>query len=898
MNRFSTLCLWLFAMFLSTAAFSQMTITGTVTDEEAQPLIGVNILIKGTAAGTITDFDGTYSVEAKAGDVLVYSYTGYAAQEIAVEAATTIDVVLAEGTALDEVVVVAYGTQKKVTVTGAVSQLKGEQLVESPAVNLSTSLAGRLPGLVVIQPSGEPGADDANISIRGTNTLGNSSPLVVIDGIPDRAGGLARLLGQDIASVSVLKDASAAIYGARAANGAILVTTKQGEAGKTRVTYDFNQGFTQPTVVPDMSNAFEYANIMNELPIYRSIPVDEWGAAWNSIQTTGTYDSPTAGISTLNANFSPEAVAAYRDGTDPLRFPDSDWFGATFREWAPQQQHYLGVSGGSEKVKYYASLGFLNQDAIYQNSATFYKQYSGRVNLNANVNDYVTANVGIHLRREDRNFPTEDADAIFRMLMRGRPTEPAVWPNGLPGPDIENGQQPVVITTNATGYDRQPNDYAQINGSIDITNPWINGLRLTLSGAVDRNSGTRKLWQTPWELFFWDGQSFEADGTTPVLEGAVRSNFKLPQLTQSSFSGLNTNLTAILNYDIPLVGGHQLNLLAGVTREQFQGEFFSAFRRDFISPAIDQLFAGGAALQNANGSAFERARLGYYGRAQYNFSEKYLAEFIWRYDGSYIFPTDDRFGFFPGLLLGWNATSEDWFNVNNLDHLKIRASYGQMGNDQVFFNGALQEFAFLSTYSFGQFPINNQVANTLEETILANPSFTWERANNFNLGIDASLFGRLDVILELFYNRRDQILIQETGSTPASSGISSLLPPVNAGKVDNRGFEFGLIYNGGKRGGDFRWEVGVNGGYAKNEVVFIDEVSGAPEYQFQEGKPIGAWLVYESDGVFVDQADIEANKLDYSEVTPQLIPGDMKFIDQNGDGIINGDDQVRLEENN
>ncbi|MEM9887641.1 MAG: TonB-dependent receptor [Bacteroidota bacterium] len=895
MNRFSTLCLWLFAMLISTAAFSQMTITGIVTDEEAQPLIGVNILIQGTAAGTITDFDGTYSIEASEGDVLVYSYTGYATQEIAVGTATTLDVTLAEGTALDEVVVVAYGTQKKVTVTGAVAQLKGEELVESPVVNLSNSLAGRLPGLVVVQPSGEPGADDATISIRGTNTLGNSSPLVVIDGIPDRAGGLSRLLGQDIASISVLKDASAAIYGARAANGAILVTTKQGEAGKTRITYDFNQGWTQPTVVPPMSNSFQYANIMNELPIYRSIPVDEWGNAWSSIQNTGVYDSPTPGIATINAPFSPEAVSAYRDGTDPLRFPNSDWFGATFKEWAPQQQHYVGISGGSEKVQYYASLGYLDQDAIYQNSATFYKQYSGRVNLNANINKYVTTNIGINLRREDRNFPTESADAIFRMLMRGRPTEPAVWPNGLPGPDIENGQQPVVITTNATGYDRRPNDYAQINGSVNITNPWVRGLKLTLSGAVDKLSGSRKLWQTPWELYFWDGVSFE--GNEPVLEGAVRSNFKLPQLTQSSFSGLNTNLTAILSYDANLVGGHRLNLLAGTTREEFTGDFFSAFRRDFISPAIDQLFAGGQALQNTDGSAFIRPRLGYYGRVKYSFSEKYLAEFIWRYDGSYIFPGDDRFGFFPGILLGWNVTSEDWFNPTGLDHLKIRASYGQMGNDQVFFNGALQEFAYLSTYSFGQFPINSQVSTTLGETILANPSFTWERANNFNVGLDASLFGRLDVVMEYFFNRRDQILIQETGSTPASSGISNLLPPVNAGEVVNTGFEFGLTYNGGPKNGDFRWTAGINGGYAKNEVVFIDEVPGAPEYQLQEGKPIGAWLVYESDGVFRDQAAIEANTLDYSEVTPQLIPGDMRFIDQNGDGIINGDDQVRLEEN-
>ena len=882
---------------LCSYSMAQRTLSGTITNNNAEPLIGVNILIKGSAAGTITDIDGKYSLEANDEDVLVFSYTGHGTQEILVGAQSIIDVIMEEGALLDEVVVVGYGSQKKATVTGAVAQLKGDRLVESPSVNLSTSLAGRLPGLVVIQPSGEPGADDATINIRGINTLGNSSPLIVIDGVPDRNGGLSRLSPQDIESVSVLKDASAAIYGARAANGAILITTKRGASGKATITYDFNQGWSQPTRIPEMSNAVEYANIMNELPIYRSIPVGEWGNAWNSIRNTGTYDSPTDGIGTLNANYSPDAVQKHGDGSDIWGYPDADWFDATFKEWSPQQRHYLGISGGTDKMKYFGSLGFTDQDAVYKNSATFYKQYNLRLNLDATLNDFMKANMGVMYRREDRNYPTESAGAIFRMLMRGRPTEPAVWPNGMPGPDIENGQQPVVITTNATGYHRIPADLIQMNAGVDITNPWIEGLKLTLSAAVDKNSETNKRWQTPWELYYWDRQTLDSNGQ-PLLEGAVRSTFKAPQLSQSSNSLLNTNLTAMLSYDQTIGSDHTISALAGVTQERFMGDFLGGFRRDFVSPAIDQLFAGGTSLQQTSGSAYERARLGYYGRVQYNFQERYLAEFIWRYDGSYIFPRSGRFGFFPGILLGWNVSSEPWFNSGGvLDHLKIRASYGQMGNDQVFFRGGLQEYAYLSTYSFGQFPINGQVANTLRETILANPDFTWERANNLNLGIDGTLMGKLDFTLEYFYNRRDQILIQETGSTPASSGISALLPPVNAGKVDNKGFEFGLLYNGGRPGSDFRFSAGINGGYAKNEVVFMDEVPGAPDYQLQEGKPIGAWVVYEADGAFLDQAAIEANSVDYSAVTPQLIPGDLRFKDINGDGKIDGDDQVRLDEN-
>lgn len=898
--NFKLVGLCMFAMLTFQFANAQQVITGAITDSETgEGLPGVNILVKGTTTGTVTDLEGNYSVSANEPDVLVISSVGYRSQEIVVGNKSVIDIRLAEDIqALQEIVVVGYGEQKKVTVTGAVSAVKGEKLLSSPAIDLTNSLSGRLPGLVVIQTSGEPGNDGATITIRGSNTLGNSSPLIVIDGIPDRDGGLGRLSPQDIESISVLKDASAAIYGARAANGALIVTTKYGKTRrKPEITYEFNQGWARPTKVPNMSNASEYANIMNQLPIYPTIPVNEWETAWNSIQTTGTYTSPTPGIGTLNANFSPEAVQKYADGSDPWGFPDTDWFGDAFQDWAPQSRHNLMISGGSENVTYFGSLGYVSQDAYYKNSANKYEQYNLRFNTDIKVSEWVSTKIGLMFRREDRTFPTESAGAIFRMLMRGRPTEPEVWPNGKPGPDIENGQNPVVITTNATGYDKRPSDYVQTTGSIDITQPWIDGLKLTLLGAVDYNNSRVKRFETPWMLYFWDRLSYEPDGVTPLLEGAVRSNFTDPRLTQAASNVLNTNLTAMLNYERTFGQDHNLNVLAGVTKEKFTGEFFLAFRRNFISPAVDQLFAGGSLQQNTDGSAYERTRLGYYGRVQYNYQEKYLAEFIWRYDGSYIFPESDRFGFFPGVLLGWNISNESFFNVGFVDYLKIRGSYGQMGNDQVFFNNELQEYAFLSTYGFGEYPINSVVETTLGESVLANPSFTWERANNLNIGLDGTLFGgKLDVTFEYFYNKRDQILIQKTGSTPASSGISTLLPPVNAGEVDNYGFEYFVQYNS-SIGSEVQFSVGINGGYAKNEVIFMDEIPGAPGYQLQEGKPIDAYLVYQSDGVFLSQEEIASNTLDYSAVTAQLLPGDMKFKDVNGDGIIDGDDQIRLEEN-
>jgi TonB-linked SusC/RagA family outer membrane protein len=479
-----------FNFLLISAIQSQTTITGSVTAAgDGLPLPGVTILDTGDSTnGVNSDFDGNYTITVADGTTnLQFSYIGFKTVKVAVNNQTNINMAMEEDVAnLEEVVVVGYGTQKKATVTGAVTAIQGPVLESSPAISVSNSLAGRLPGVVIIQTSGEPGNDESNISIRGQNTLGNNNPLIVIDGIPDRDGGLGRINPDDIANISVLKDASAAIYGARAANGAIIITTKQGKPGKPVIKYRADFGFTRPTRTPEMSNAAEYLQIMNELDVFNSnIPVSEWSAAQNGFRSGGDYTIPGSG-EVVNAAFSPETVAGHTNSTDPWLFPDTDWFGATFRDWAEQSRHNLSVSGGSEKINYYTSLGYTDQDAIYKNSANRYQQYNFRINTDIKVNEYVTAKLGFGYRKEDRRFPTEGAGAIFRMLMRGRPNEAAIWPNGQPGPDIENGQQPVVVTTNATGYDRRPTDFLQLTGSVEITNPWVDGLKLTLLTGVDQ----------------------------------------------------------------------------------------------------------------------------------------------------------------------------------------------------------------------------------------------------------------------------------------------------------------------------------------------------------------------------------------------------------------------------
>ncbi|PRY89609.1 TonB-linked SusC/RagA family outer membrane protein [Mongoliibacter ruber] len=870
-------------------------ITGVVRDDEGEPLPGVSILIEGTTNGTITDIDGNFSIDAAEGSILAFSFIGFETKKIQVSSSNVYDVVLSTDLkSLGEVIVVGYGEQRKETITGSVATVKGNELVKSPAMNLSNSIAGRMAGVVAVNRSGEPGFDGSGIRIRGSNTLGNNDALIVIDGIPARAGGIERLNPNDIESISVLKDAAAAIYGARAANGVILVTTKRGQSGKPELSYQFNQGFAQPTVIPALANAAQYGEMLNDLSVYE-LPVNEWQAATNAFRNESVYTRPNGQVRT--APFSQEALAMHRAGTDPWNYPDTDWFAATLKPWSPQVRHNLQLNGGNDNIKYLASMGYQNQDAYYRNSATGYQQYDMRLNLDAKINEYVDLQLGVLGRRESRFFPTRSAGAIFRMQMRGKPHEPAFWPDGRPGPDIENGENPVVITTNATGYDRDTRDYFQTNGALNIKIPWIDGLKFTGTAAVDNLSRFVKRWETPWTLY-QRGSGFEADGTTPILVPTERGPAE-PRLTQSNNNQLNILLGGVFSYDKQF-GDHGLQVLAGTNKETVKGDDFWAYRRFFISTAIDQMFAGGDDEKNNGGAAFEQARLNYFGRVAYNFKEKYLLEFLWRYDASYIFPKETRYGFFPGVMAGWVISEENFWknNFSNFDFFKVRGSWGQMGNDQIFYDGVFQQYQFLSTYGFRSHILEGQEAKTLFETRVPNDMITWEVANNSNLGVEGQLFqGKVFFEFDLFYNKRTNILWRKNASVPQSTGLSSLLPAENIGEVENKGFDINLGYRGQK--GEFRYAVSVNGGYAKNKILFWDEPPGAPDWQRSTGMPMGSpGPIYVYDGVFKDQQDIDSNTLDYSAITNELRPGDMKFKDVDGDGAITPLDRIRLDRNN
>lgn len=836
-----------------------VSVSGTITKADGSPIQNVSVLEKGTTNGTVSKDDGTFTINvANTNAILVFSYVGYINQEVELKGRSTVSVQMQESnTALNEVIVVGYGTTKKATLSGSVAAIKGREVLESPATNVSNSLAGRLPGLVAITGSGEPGYDGSTLRIRGANTLNDNSVLIVVDGVPGRS--LERIDPNSIESITVLKDASAAIYGSQAANGVILITTKRGKLGKPEITANISLGFNRPTRLPKMADAATFATMLNEIAEYRG-------------------GSPV---------YTDAEIQKYRDGSDPWHYPNTDWFKETLKPRSAQNSYNLTVSGGTDAMKYFVSLGARTQEGNYYNSATKYNQYDFRSNLDGRINKNISIGVDLAGRMEDRNYPTRGAGAIFRMVMRGKPNFPAYWPNGVPGPDIEYGDNPVVISTDATGYDKDKYYVLNTNLKLNIKIPWVKGLSLSGNAAIDKGLNFRKTWFTPWYLYTWDGSTLGPDGQPLLVKG--KRGFDDARLSQYSRDELTTTLYGLINYET-IIGDHDIKILAGSERRKGNGDYFSAFRRFFTSTAIDQLFAGGATDINNTGSGYVNARMSYFGRVNYGFQNKYLAEFVWRYDGSYIFPEAKRFGFFPGFSLAWRASEEDFWkdHLNFINSFKLRASWGQTGNDRI------AEFQYLGTYAYGNiigspylpFVINGSTeVPGLYETRIPNPNATWEIANQSNIGFDATFLNdKLSVEADYFDYRRSKILVTRNASVPQSAGLT--LPPENIGKVSNKGFDFMATYR--DRLSDFDYSVSVNGGYQKNKIVFWDEPPGAPEYQRSTGRPMGAGLYYEAIGIFTDQASIDK----YPHWTGAR-PGDIIFKDVNGDGKIDANDRVR-----
>ncbi|NLD24941.1 MAG: SusC/RagA family TonB-linked outer membrane protein, partial [Bacteroidales bacterium] len=663
--------MFLFFTLCTISVSAQKVVRGTVSDINGVPIIGANVIVKQTTIGTVTDVDGAYSLEVPGDNsIIVFSYIGYNSSETIVGTQTVINQTLIEDTHLmDELVVVGYGTQRKVTVTGSVASVSGDDLKVSPTTNLSNAIVGRMPGVIGFQRSDEPGGGGTTIRIRGTNSLGYKEPLIVIDGVPGRAGGLNRINPNEIESMSVLKDAAAAIYGSRGANGVILITTKRGKEGKPTITYSGSMGFSQPTRIPELANAFEYATMVNEIDKY----------------------------SGRDPRYSDDDLRQYQDGSDPWGHPNTNWYKETIKDYSPMYRHDISLTGGSDRYKFFVSLAANGEDGIYKNSANRYDQYSARINLDMKISDAFDISYGNVNRMQVTNYPARGAGDIFSAMVRSKPILPAYWPSGEPGPDIEYGDNPVVRATPATGEDIYKTYYIQNTLRATFNVPGVEGLALIGTASYDQYFNNRRRFETPFTLYTWDGNPEHT--LTPAVKGISQPQLEERREEQNDWM---TNLVA--SYDRSF-GSHNVGVTAGIEAQQNQWRMVRATRKYFISDALDEINNGSVTDMETEGYSWKESRINYFGRASYNYLEKYLVEFVFRYDGSYRFPSDKRYGFLPGVSAAWRASEEPFWqdNLDFINYFKLRGSVSQTGNDYlVDTDGNLdRSIQYLNTYGFG-----------------------------------------------------------------------------------------------------------------------------------------------------------------------------------------------------
>jgi len=858
------------ALVGNAGAQQQKTISGKVVDESGSPLPGVAVVVKGTTIGAVTSVDGDYNLTVPpTAQTLTFSFVGMKPMDVEIGNRTSIDVtMLADVTDLDEVVVVGYGTQRRANVVGAVTSIDGETLQSIPAVNVSNAISGRLPGSVVIQQTGEPGQMTPRVLVRGRSTLGgsagtyasNTAPLVIIDGVPGRS--MDEIDPNDVLSLSVLKDASAAIYGAQAANGVILIQTKSGKEGKPRLSYQFYQGFMQPTMIPEVTNAAEYAEMLSEYQVAQN----------------------------KTRRYSDRDIELFRSGVDPWEHPDTDWYGDLIKDWTTTSRHNFTLDGGAHGMTYYVSFGYKTDDAIYKASSTQYKQYNLRTKLEMPITDWLKTGIELAGFLNNRIYPLKSADAIVGQSTRLVPTNWSFWPTGEPGPDIEYGDNPVETSTFSAGKNDQKTYRFLSTYNATISVPFIKGLSFTGSFSYDMTHYYNKAFYQPWVLYYpnWTQAVRGADGfitsmpLTPTLRG-----LSSPENSERYDRTINQTSMVNMNY-INSFGDHSISLFAGIEQNQSDWNYFRGYRRYYISSIIQTMNAGNPKDQHLEGNASIYARKSYIGRFNYDYKGKYLAEFVLRADGSLKFPEDKRWGYFPAILVGWRASEEAFWkeNVGFINYLKLRASYGQMGMDPG------DPFQFMDKYNLSTgmtFGNSGSIETAVGPPSIANPFITWETQTTYNLGFDSKFANDLFHLNgEFFYNRREDILAPRDASVPNFTGLT--LPSENIGIVDNKGFEVdGGIHFG--VGQEMFVNLTGNFSYNKNEIVYMDEPERAQPWQRYTGHPYGAWLMYDAIGIFRDEAHVQS-----LPSLPNTKPGDVIFRDVSGDGQITGDDRVLVDE--
>lgn len=855
-------------------------LTGTVVDEKGAPLEGVSVQIKNSNTGTTTDAKGAFTVHAPKGSTLVFSYIKYGSQEVVVRGTQAINITMTPNTtSLNDVVVVGYGTQRKATLTGAVAQIGSTEILTTKNENVENMLTGKVPGLQILQNSAEPGDFSNSINIRG---MGN--PLIVIDGVqvPDfsvsnnngdndvgTSNILTRLDPNDIESISVLKDASAAVYGVKAANGVILITTKRGKAGSLQLSYSGTYGWQVPSGLPKPVNAIEYMTLYNQQSMHNA--------------NGGRISFDTA------------AFNAYRNGTKQ----STDWYDAVFRKHAMQQQHNISATGGTEASSYLISGGYTDQDGLLQSGALNYKRYNVRGNITSRVGKRITVNLNLSGIIDTKNNSAQSFWWTTRETWRELPTQtiyanntPPYYTNGI----VDGGNPVAYMNPDIVGYNRNTNYFLNGALSIDYRVPFIDGLTLRAFGSYNDQIQDNKTFQKSYNLYTYDGAS---QTYSPTING-------FPAYVQRQFFHYPKNTDQFsINYQHNFGGIHNISAMVLLEGNHQTADNFAAYRQ--LAIPVDQLSAGNALLQNASqdvGDQRDPTRQFLYqyntnswvGRLTYDYQGRYLAEFSFRDDKSSRFSPSLGWGFFPGGSVGWRLSEEPFWkkirSVDFIDNVKIRASYGQLGNDETLYYQFLQGYTYPAPGNNNQLPggsvFGSSFINAVQSTGIPNPKVSWEKVRTTDVGIDFDAWkGMLSFTVDYFNRYRDGLLASSVLLVPEVLGAT--LPDENLNSDRTRGFDFEVSHR--HHFGKLNYNIKATFSYSNTMTVKVAQAKQGNSYLDWRGlganRNTGIQWGYGGVGQYANYGAIVNSPI---YVDRGVVVGDYIYQDWNGDGQVDGND--------
>lgn len=880
--RNSKLPLWLWRRISLLAVFvacysllmaQSQKITGTVTDATGKPLVGASVLVKGTTTGTSTDDNGKFVLSVnKASVVLQVSMTGFALTTVTAEAGKSVAVQLTENPQeMEEVVVVGYGKQKRTNVVGSVAQINGDELKKMPAMNVTNMLAGRLPGLTTLQQSGRPGADDAALRIRGTGTYGaNQGPLVIIDNV--ERPSFANLDPNEIESITILKDAvSTAVYGLQAANGIILITTKRGKNQKPVVSYDGAVTVNSNTRFPKFLNGPDYMTWYN-----KGIDMD------NDYQAHVDGD-PVPYV------YTQKQIDDVRNGTNTNPFlGNTDWVGMLADNTATSQQHGVTVRGGTDKVKYFSSIGFLDQQGVVKN--TDFKRYNVRTNVDAQVNDYLSVALDLGLRQQLSNTPGIAPDNTsymnpFYQAVRMLPNMPMYAPNGLPiAHRAGAGWVNPIAAIEKSGYQKGQTNVFQGNISFNFKVPGVKGLEAKVLAAYDKSSTENKGWLTPYEMMGRERDQVTGNFTRVPNPPAINRT----TLRQSYSQNNRRTFQPSISYNNKF-GDHNVTGLLLYEWSSYKSNLFSTGASNFPLTDLQEINFGSTATADwitPTGSSSVNARAGLVARFNYAYKDRYLLEIANRWDASVKFAKNNRWRTFPALGLGWVISKENFFADLNktVSFFKLKGSVGRLGND------VTQAFGYMQTFQLTSDPVVVMGGQPIAALYTSNPPYPnirWESATSTNIGFESILWnGGLSIDFEWFDKITDDILSPVGNRYPLS--IGGYYPTsVNYGKMANHGFDLQLRHN--NRLGALQVGLTGNLNWSRNKLLRYDESPGLPAHLRTVGRPYGQKVGFVVEGMYQDWDEA------YKGISPSggfVAPGFFKYKDLNGDGRLTRTDDM------